>query len=115
MTLRLSRARVINDVEFIVKNHRPSAIARSWSSAGALCRMERHSFGGADYGFHMEVLRVEVTGRGGWVLMIVDEFWEASETQTIHSSKWLKLLKGKQVDVLSWIDRNRDKEIDHGT
>lgn len=113
MTLRLSRARVINDVDFIVKGHRRSPTARSWTADGASCSAERHSFSSDAYCVHTEVLHVAVSGRSGWTLMIVDEFWEAGESQTIHSSRWLKLLKGKQSDVLSWIERNHEREL-HG-
>ena len=40
--------------------------------------------------------------------MIISEFWESADGETIHSTKWLKLLEGKSTDLLSWIREGRD-------
>ena len=43
-----------------------------------------------------------------WRILIVTEFWEDGKGQTIHTSKWLKLIEGKSSDLLKWIQTHRD-------
>ena len=50
------------------------------------------------------------TGRLAWELVIVTEFWRRGDGETMHATKWLKLLSGKPTDVLKWISANRDRK-----
>jgi len=107
--LRLSRSRVISDIEFIINNPGPALGQRKWTSNGAECSVDRHSFSGEVYRFHVDILHVRLpaTGPPKWKLLIVGEFWQAGDGESIHSTKWLKLLHGKPGDVLKWISANR--------
>jgi hypothetical protein len=107
--LRLSRSRVINDIEFIVNNPSPVLGQGKWTSKGAECSVDRHIFAGEVYSFHVDILQVRLpaTGSPKWKLLIVSEFWQGGEGESIHSTKWLKLLRGKPGDVLKWISANR--------
>ena len=107
---RLSRSRVISDIEFIINSPSPAVGKRKWTSKGAECSADRHSFVGAVYSFHVDILQVHLyaTGSPKWKLLIVNEFWQGGEGESIHSTKWLKLLRGKPSDVLKWISANRD-------
>jgi hypothetical protein len=49
------------------------------------------------------------TGRLAWELLIVTEFWRRGDGETLHATKWLKLLSGKPSDVLKWISAHRDR------
>lgn len=104
---RLSRARVIGDLEFIVGRERPALNVRSWDVAGVSCEASRHTCSGSAYGFHLDILLLRAR-RPGWKLLLVSEFWDAGAERTIHNSRWLKLLEGRQADVMAWIERNRD-------
>ena len=108
--LRLSRARVIGDIEFIINSPGPALGQRKWAAKGAECSVDRHSYSGELYGFHADVLHVRMpaTGRLAWELVIVSEFWRHGGGETLHSVKWLKLISGKPADVLKWISANRD-------
>jgi hypothetical protein len=106
---RLSRSRVIDDLSYIVGRARPGVAARAWTVQGVTCVAERHSHAGASYGFHIEVLLLTAQ-RPAWRAMLVSEFWDAGDARTLHSGKWLKLLAGKQPDVMAWIERNREVE-----
>lgn len=107
--LRLSRSRVISDLEFIVNNPGTALGQRRWTSKGAECSVDRHSFAGEDYSFHVDILQIRIpsTGRPSWKLLIVSEFWQGGNGGSLHSTKWLKLLHGKPGDVLKWISTNR--------
>jgi hypothetical protein len=52
-------------------------------------------------------VRLSATGTPNWKLLIVGEFWQGGDGESIHSAKWLKLLHGKPGDVLKWIGANR--------
>ena len=108
--LRLSRARVIGDIETIVNAAIPARGLHKWSAKGAEISLDRHSFAGVDYGYQTEVLRVCLPGgaRGGWELLLVAEYWRRGDGCSIHATKWLKLLSGKANDVLKWIGANRE-------
>ncbi len=107
--LRLSRSRVISDIEFIINSPGPPRGQRKWTSKGAECSVDRHSFSGNVYSFHIDILQIRSTaaGRSNWKLHIVSEFWQDGDGESTHSTKWLKLLLGKPNDVLKWISANR--------
>lgn len=108
--LRLSRLRNINDIEVIVNNPGPVLGQRSWKARGVACLLERHVYLGANYSFHTNVLQItsEISGQSSWRALIISEFWEGKLGETIHSTKWLKLMEGKSTDLLKWIKENRD-------
>ncbi len=62
--LRLSRARVIGDIEMIVNRACPARGLHRWTARGADCTVERHSFSGAGYGFQSEILKSPPFGLG---------------------------------------------------
>jgi hypothetical protein len=111
--LRLSRARVIGDVEFLVNSPGPARGQRKWTTKGVECSVDRHSYAGEVYGFHADVLhiRMPATGRLAWEMVLVSEIWRRGDTETMHSTKWLKLISGKPADVLKWISANRDPMV----
>jgi hypothetical protein len=62
--LRLSRSRVISDIEFIINNPGPALGQWKWTSKGAECSVDRHSFAGELYSFHVDILQVRVPATG---------------------------------------------------
>ena len=111
--LRLSRARVIGDIEFMINSPGPALGRRKWTAKGAECSVDRHAYSGDLYGFRADILRVRMpaTGRLAWELVLVSEFWHRGDRETLHSVKSLKLLSGKPADVLKWIRTNSDATI----
>ena len=106
--LRLSRARVISDIELIINSPGPALGQRKWSARGAECSVDRHTYWGELYRFHADILHVRMPGKPAWQLIVVSEFWHRGEAEALHSVKWLKLLSGKPTDVLQWIRSNYD-------
>jgi hypothetical protein len=62
--LRLSRLRVISDIEFIINSPSPALGQRKWTSKGAECSVDRHSFAGEVYSFHVDILQVHLAATG---------------------------------------------------
>lgn len=56
---RLSRSRVINDIEFIVKAPVAGLGKHRWETRGVECVLDCHSYHGDLYSFDVEVLRIE--------------------------------------------------------
>lgn len=107
--LRLSRARVIGDIETIVTKACPARGLHHWTAKGADCVIERHAYSGAGYGFQAEVLRVSYPAKSAkWELLLVSEFWRRGDGEAVHTVKWLKLLAGDNNDVLRWIEESRE-------
>jgi hypothetical protein len=111
--LRLSRARVIGDIELITKSPGPALGQRKWTAKGAECSVDRHTYWGELYRFHADILyiRMPATGKPAWEILVVSEFWHRGDAETLHSVKWLKLLSGKPTDVLKWIRTNADATV----
>ena len=102
--LRLSRLKNINDIEAILNNPGPALGQRRWSAKNADCRLDRHVFLGEHYSIHKNILDVRLNNSSSpWRVLIVSEFWEDSNGNTIHTTKWLKLLEGKSADLIKWI------------
>ncbi len=103
--LRLSRARIIQDIERLVGQPPGCRGEQKWTVRGVACARTRHSFSGASYGFDLDVLRV---ASRGWEILIVTEFWRDAQDRPMQHPKWLKLISGSNKDVLRWLADNRD-------
>jgi hypothetical protein len=108
--LKLSRARVIQDLERLVEKSIAHVGQHEWSARGVECRRERHSFSSPNYSFDLDVLNLRAKGDAerAWELFIMTEFWRSAQGNSIHSPKWLKLVRGKPNDVLKWITEHRE-------
>ena len=64
------------------------------------------------YSVDLDILNLRArSGPGGdWELFIVTEFWRSAQGTTVHSPKWLKLVRGKPNDVLKWIKDHREQK-----
>jgi hypothetical protein len=62
--LRLSRSRVISDIEFIINTPNPALGQRKWTSKGAECSVDCHSFAGEVYSFHVDIRQVRLSTTG---------------------------------------------------
>lgn len=115
---RLGSARTIVDIEFVIDAPSPGADKPAWTACGVECTRDRHRFSGQSYSFVFEVLhlRFKETTRKGWHLVIVSELWrfEGSRAEP-RGTKSLKLLNGKQLDVLSWMRHHRSLKLQQAT
>lgn len=110
---RLSRSRVINDLESIVKTPVAGLGRHRWEARGAECVLDRHSYHSALYSFDIEVLRVRLMGlrHQKWSLYVVSEIWRSDAHEEARFVKWLKVTSGKSAEVMKWIVENRDRAL----
>lgn len=108
--LRLSRSKVISEIEFIVDRPIAGIGPLRWEKNGAECTAERYGYRGEFYSFDVEVMRVRSLGdaRRKWELLIVTEHWRNAGGGRMHVGKWLKLTNGNTSDVKRWIANNRE-------
>jgi hypothetical protein len=108
---RLSRARVINDIERIVKDSVVGLGKHKWEAGGVECVLDRHSYNGEMYSFDVEVLRVQLreAARLKWQLYVVTQFWRNEAGESVRMTKWLKLTAGKSADVSRWIKESSER------
>ena len=71
---RLSSSR-ISDIEFIINRPGPALAQRKWVAKGAECSIDRHSFAGEVYSFHVDILQIQqpATESTRWKPENVDE------------------------------------------
>lgn len=108
--LRLSRGKVIDEIEYIIDRPIIGVGPLRWEKCGVECSEERHGFRGQLYSFDVDITRVSLLGvsRHRWELLIVSECWRNAADEVMHSTKWLKLTSGDAVDVKKWIAANRE-------
>jgi hypothetical protein len=108
--LRLSRAKVIDEIEYIIDRPIIGVGPLRWEKRGVECSEERHGFRGQLYSFDVDITRIRSLGpsRRRWELLIVSECWRNAEDEVMHTTKWLKLTSGDSADVKKWIASNRE-------
>jgi hypothetical protein len=75
-----------------------------WAQDGVDWERERHSFTGRAHGFAVEVVTMTRSGRQGWTLMVVKEFWWAgNQGKDIRGTRWAHLMSGRRTDALDWM------------
>jgi hypothetical protein len=101
--LHRSRARIVNDIEFLVTDPKGRPGQRQWTTLGIECRLVRHSYNGSLYSYDLSVLNVRAmtTAATAWEHFIFTELWRETLGQSIHRPKWLKRLTGKSFDVMN--------------
>ena len=102
--------------DLLLAANNPGMTLTKWSHDGVDWERERHSFTGRNHGFAVEVATLTRSGRQGWTLMVVKEFWwVGSHGKDIRSTRWAHLMSGRRNDALGWMreqERNFEREVD---
>jgi hypothetical protein len=81
----------------------PGLKLASWTHDGVSWERERHSFSGSKHGLTIEIVTLTRTGKRGWSVMIVKEYWWAgNESEPLKSLRWAKAVAGQRNDILDW-------------
>jgi hypothetical protein len=111
---KISSARMVADIEFVIASDRHSNDAAEWHVHGVDCTRTRHRFQDASYEFTIDVTQVRQLGtpRSSWQATIVTEWWSLpGARQDLRRTKWLKVTHGKPSDMLAWMRRNRTQAM----
>ena len=89
----------------------PSLKLSSWTHDGTTWERERHSFMGPKHGLTIEIVTLTRSGRRGWSVMIVKEYWwVGKESRAVKSVRWAKPIEGQRTDIMNWF-RAQEAEI----
>lgn len=76
-----------------------------WSIDGVEWRRERHSYAGTGHGFTIEVTTAIRTGRPGWTLRVVKEYWRDGRGESTKDLQWAQVEAGSRADIVDWLKR----------
>jgi hypothetical protein len=101
--------------DLLLNTSNPGLKLPQWSVDGVTWERERHSFTGSTYSFAMEVFTLTRSGRRGWALMVVKEYWWAGKnSDSLKSLHWARPINGRRTDVIAWL-REQELELDRQT
>ena len=84
-----------------------------WMHDGVQFERERHSVTGPKHGLAIEIFTLTCSGRYGWSLMVIKEYWWAGEdSKALKNLRWARPINGQRSDILSWL-RAQDAKIGH--
>ena len=82
-----------------------------WMHDGVQFERERHSVTGPRHGLAIEIFTLTRSGRHGWSLMVIKEYWWAGEeSKALKNLRWARPISGQRSDILSWL-RAQDAKI----
>lgn len=81
----------------------PGMKLSSWTHDGIAWERERHAFSGSKHGLTIEIFTLTRSGKRGWSVMIVKEFWWVGDAaKAVKSARWAKPIDGQRNDILNW-------------
>ena len=82
-----------------------------WTHDGVQFERERHSVTGPRHGLAIEIFTLTRSGRRGWSLMVIKEYWWAGEeSKALKNLRWARPTGGQRGDILSWL-RAQDAKV----
>lgn len=108
---RISNARTIADIEFVIAAPSAGSDKERWKAHGVECSRDRHRFSSQSYSFSFELvhLRFSAPSRARWYAIIITEQWRFPESRVeSRTTKALKMIYGRQADVLTWMRKSRE-------
>lgn len=96
--------------DMVVGASNPGAKRPRWTFDGVDCEHERHSFSGPKHGITLEIFTLTHSGRRGWCLMVVKEYWwGGEEAKVLKMTHWAKPISGQRTDILGWMRAHEPK------
>jgi hypothetical protein len=82
-----------------------------WTHDGVEFERERHSVTGPKHGLAIEIFTLTRSGRNGWSLVVIKEYWWAGqEGKALKNLRWSRPTSGRRGDILAWL-RVQDAKI----
>jgi hypothetical protein len=89
--------------DLLLSTTNPGLERSRWTFEYVEWERERHSFTGPNYRLSLEVFTLTHTGRDGWGLMVVKEFWWAgSEKDALKTTSWARPLGARTGNAIAW-------------
>jgi hypothetical protein len=98
--------------DLLLSTTNPGLKLSRWVHDGVEFERERHSATGPKHGLAIEIFTVSRTGRRGWTLMVIKEYWWAGEqSKAIKNLRWARATSGQRGDIFSWL-RGQEVALD---
>jgi hypothetical protein len=82
-----------------------------WTHDGVEFERERHSVMTPKHGLAIEIFTLRRSGRLGWSLMVIKEYWWAGEeSKALKNLRWARAISGRRNDILAWL-RAQDAKV----
>jgi hypothetical protein len=80
-----------------------------WVHDGVEFERARHSSMDPNHGLAIEIFTLTRTGRRGWTLMVIKEYWWAGkESKPLKNLRWARITNGQRSDAFTWL---REQEV----
>jgi hypothetical protein len=111
----LARPSFFRLFDLLLSTTNPGLKLSQWKHDDVEFERERHSFTGPKHGLAIELFTLTHTGRKGWTLIVVKEYWwTASESKVLKSMRWARHLGGRRGDLMAWL-RKQESELDRSS
>jgi hypothetical protein len=89
--------------DLLMSTHNPGFKRPKLTLEGVDCARERHSFTGQQHGFSVEIFTFTRTGKRGWTLMVVKEYWWiGKDSKDTKAMRWARPTGGRRSDIIAW-------------
>jgi hypothetical protein len=100
-------------LDLLVSMRNPGLKRPQWTHDGVEFQRERHSFTGPKHGMAIEIFNLTHSGRRGWSLMVIKEYWwRGEESKALKNLRWARPTGGQRRDILAWL-KAQDAKISH--
>lgn len=100
-------------LDLLVSTSNPGLKRLHWTHDGVEFQRERHSFTGPKHGMAIEIFNLTHSGRRGWSLMVIKEYWwGGEESKALKNLRWARPTGGQRRDILAWL-KAQDAKIGH--
>jgi hypothetical protein len=97
-------------IDLLVSQTNPGLRRSAWTHDGVDFSRERHSFNCPTHGLAIDILRLSHSGRRGWSLMVVKEYWWlGEESHPLKSVRWARPTGGHRNSILVWLREQEPK------
>jgi hypothetical protein len=89
----------------------PSLKRSHWTHDRVEFEYERHSVMTPKHSLAIEIFTLSRSGRLGWSLMVIKEYWWAGEeSKALKNLRWARAITGRRNDILAWL-RAQDAKV----
>jgi hypothetical protein len=100
----LARPSFFRMFDLLLSTTNPGLKLTRWTHDSVEFERERHSFTGPKHGVTIEIFTLTRSGRRGWSLMVVKEYWWAGvESKPFKNARWARPLAGQRADLFAWL------------
>jgi len=101
--------------DLLLSTTNPGLKLLRWTRDGVEFERERHSVTAPKHGLAIEIFTLTRTGRRGWTLMVIKEYWWAGEeSKALKNLRWARATSGQRSDIFAWL-RTQEVALDRAS